>query len=405
MKRLLSEAPWLTLERTRRIALVFGIFALLVVGGDAWLHTKAGVTDAAGEQLGRDFVNYWAGAHLAAQGHAVRVYDIAGFLKFEHAHTAANANFKWYSYPPTTLLLTLPLALLDFVPALICWLLAGVLAYAALLARVLGWRWGLSAAFATPASFMNTIFGQNGQFSAALLGGGIAFLDRRPWLAGVLIGMLCYKPHLAILVPFALAAGGYWRSFVAAAATAAALMAASFFLFGPQTWAAFLHNAPLNALLMEHGVNFWHRMPTIFAAARLAGFGIGAAWAIQAVSALAVCGLTVKVWRSGATLERKGAVLILATFIATPYAWDYDLVILTLAVVWLAAEGARRGFRPWEKTALAATIISPLIFSPLGEATHVQIGPLVMGWLLWLAARPVLARRSGFSDAMLEAQA
>jgi hypothetical protein len=81
------------------------------------------------------------------------------------------------------------------------------------------------------------------------------------------------------------------------------------------------------------------------------------------------------------------------------------LVILTLAVVWLAAEAARRGFQPWEKIALAATIIAPLIFSPLGEATHIQIGPLVMGWLLWLAARPVLARRSSFSDAMLEAQA
>jgi hypothetical protein len=401
----LSRADWLDAARIRRIALIFGVLALGATGADAWLHTRAGLTDAQGVQLGRDFVNYWAGAHLAAEGHAAGVYDIDGFLKIQHAHTAANAQFKWYSYPPTTLLLTLPLALMDFVSALVVWLLAGILAFAALLARALGRRWGLLAAFATPASFMNAISGQNGQFSAVLLGGGIAFLERRPWLAGMLIGLLCYKPHLAILVPFALAAGGYWRSFAAAAATAAVLIAASFFQFGPQTWQAFLHNAPLNALLMEYGVNFWHRMPTMFAAARLAGLGIGAAWAIQAVSALVVCGLTIKVWRSGASVERKGAVLILATFLATPYAWDYDLVILTLAVVWLAAEAARRGFQPWEKIALAATIIAPLIFSPLGEATHIQIGPLVMGWLLWLAARPVLARRSSFSDAMLEAQA
>lgn len=399
----LSRADWLNAARVRRIALIFGVLALAAISADAWLHTRAGVTDAGGVQLGRDFINYWAGAHLAATEHAAHVYDIDGFLRFQRAHTAANAQFKWYSYPPVTLLLTLPLALMDFITAFAFWLVAGVLAYALLLARTLGWRWGLLAAFATPASFINAISGQNGQFSALLLGGGILFLDSRPWLAGVLIGLLSYKPHLAILVPFALVAGGYWRSFAAAAVTVAVLIITSLFLFGPQTWLAFLHNAPLNALLMEHGTNFWHRMPTVFAAARLEGLNITAAYVIQSISAIVACVVTIWAWRSDAALERKGAVLILATFLATPYAWDYDLVVLTLAVAWLTAGAVRRGFQPWEKIAMAATIACPLILSPVGTATHIQIGPLVIGWLLWLAARPVLARRSGFSDAMLEA--
>jgi len=41
-------------------------------------------------------------------------------------------------------------------------------------------------------------------------------LERRPVAAGLLFGLLCYKPHFGLLVPVALASGGYWRSFAAA---------------------------------------------------------------------------------------------------------------------------------------------------------------------------------------------
>lgn len=391
---ILSQAKWLTIKRVCRIAVIFGILALVAVSADAWLHTRAGLANAAGEQLGRDFVNYWSGAHLAAHGHATKVYDINAFVKYERAHTAANADFKWYSYPPTTLLLSLPLAIMNFGSALIFWLVLGVVACAMLLARTLDWRMALLAAFATPASFMNAISGQNGQFSAALLGGGVLFLDRNPRLAGVFFGMLCYKPHLAILVPFALAAGRYWRSFMAAAATMLTLIAISALLFGPTSWSAFAHNAPLNALLMEHGNSFWHRMPTVFAMARLMGGGIFAAYGAQIVSAVAAGALTVWVWRGGVSLERKGAILILATFLTTPYAWDYDLVALTFAVVWLAAKAGCEGFRPWEKIALAATITMPMILSPIATATHLQLGPAVLWCALLLTAWPA-TRPSG----------
>ena len=50
------------------------------------------------------------------------------------------------------------------------------------------------------------------------------FFLRRPVLAGALLGALVIKPHLALLVPFWLAAGGQWRAFAAAAASAAGLL-------------------------------------------------------------------------------------------------------------------------------------------------------------------------------------
>jgi hypothetical protein len=363
MLAILRQADWLNGPRLRRIALIFVVLAGASLAMDFRRHTSAGVTDRSGEQLGRDFVNYWSGARLAAHGQADLVYDIGAFVRYERKQTAANAYFKWYSYPPTALLLSLPLAGLGFVPALAAWLLSGLLLCAALLARTLDWRMALLAALATPAALINALWGQNGQFSAALLAGGILLLESRPSLAGLLFGLLCFKPHLAVLVPLALAAAGRRRTFAAAAATVAAL-SAGVFLLGDDVWAGFLHNAPINAGLLEHEDSIWHRMPTMFAAVRLAGGGIGLGYTAQAVSAVAAAWLTVRIWRGGGGQPIKGAALLFATFLVTPYAWDYDLVVLTFAVVWYAKEAAHGGFLPWEKIILAGILVMPLLSHP-----------------------------------------
>jgi hypothetical protein len=390
----LADAPWLTEQRIRRVALIFAGLTLVTLAGSAWFHTRAGVTSAAGEYLGADFINYWAGAHLAAHGHAAAAYDIDGFMAWQRAHSASNAQVKWYSYPPTALLLSLPLALFGFKTGLVAWLVAGWGVCFLLLKRILSWPAAMLASFAAPASFINALSGQNGQFSAALLCGGVLLLDSNPLMAGLLFGLLCFKPHLAILVPVALAAGGYWRAFAASAITALAVTAASLLLFGDGAWLAFLHNAPLNTWLMEQNTGLWHRMPTVFAMTRFLGGPVIAAYGLQIVSAIAAIILVIRCWRSAVSTGTKGAVLVLATFVATPYAWDYDLVSLTFAIAWLAADGLKNGFRPWEKSLLAFAGAIPLILSPLGAATHLQIGPLVLWPMLLLAAGVFCKKRS-----------
>ena len=385
----LFRGDWLTAERIRRIGAIFAVLSLIVLGGDAWLHTSRGLTDADGQQLGRDFVNYWAGAHLAADGQAAQVYDINGFLDYQRSQTAPNAHFKWYSYPPTALILSLPLAALNFTPALIFWLVSGIALCAVLLSRILDWRMALLAAFATPASLVNALWGQNGQFTAALLCGGLLVLRHHPVLAGMLFGMLCFKPHLAILIPVALAVGGYWRAFATAGITVLAISGGAF-LLDPAAWAGFLKNAPINAGLLEIGDSMWHRMPTTFAAIRLAGGEITIAYLGQILSALTAIAATIWIWRYNAAYTVKASALVIATFLVTPYAWDYDQVALAFVAAWLAAEGVRHGCQPGEKIVLALNIAAPLIYSPLAAASHIQIGPLALWLLLGLVARRAL---------------
>ena len=92
---------------------------------------------------------------------------------------------------------------------------------------------------ATSATFWCVSMGQNGLLNAALLGAGLLMIPSRPALAGVCIGLLSYKPHLGLLIPFALAAAGLWRTFAVAAATTLALALVSIPLFGVSSWIAF----------------------------------------------------------------------------------------------------------------------------------------------------------------------
>ena len=76
----------------------------------------------------------------------------------------------------------------------------------------------LLLALAFPAVFVNIGHGHNGFLTAALIGAGLLMLDRRPILAGILFGLMAYKPQFGVLIPLVLAATGRWRAFLAARA-------------------------------------------------------------------------------------------------------------------------------------------------------------------------------------------
>ena len=74
-----------------------------------------------------------------------------------------------------------------------------------------------------------------------------------------------------LVVAVALIFGGHWRAFTAAAATVVLLVVGSIALLGADVWLAFLHMMAVQRQIMEIGVWGWHRIPTIFAAMRMAG--------------------------------------------------------------------------------------------------------------------------------------
>ncbi len=380
------------LETLASIWIVVAAIALTVEFSN---YLEAGLTDGNGYPLGHDFINTWAGAKLAALGRTGEIYDFAAFHAFQRSVVGADIQMYHYSYPPVMAVLSLPLAAVPYVPALAVWLIGGVVAFTLALRCAFPWPRALLLALATPALFISLLAGQNGAWSAALLGGGLCLLDRRPTRAGVLLGLLVFKPHLGLLIPLALAAGRHWRAVAAATATVLLLCAAGLAMFGVEGWAAYLERAGiLRAAILEDGTGVWHRMVSIFVAARRLGAGLDVAYLLQAVAALIAALSVIGVWLSDVPSRIKYAVLVVGGFLATPYLQDYDLVVATFVAAWaLQATRDSSILRPDRGglAALACLIILPMVAAPVGKLTGLAIGGVVItvvfAYLLRLAFR------------------
>jgi hypothetical protein len=364
--------------RLRLVAWIWIGIAALTYLIDLQQQTRDGLSDGLGRPFGDDFVNYWSGAVLAFHGRAAEVYDFAAFHAFEQTVTALGLKYYHYSYPPVLLLLTLPLAVIPYVPALFIWLGATWYAFYRAL-RLTGYAGALLLSLAVPALFVNAIGGQNGAITAALLGGGLMLVDRRPVVAGILLGMMIYKPHLALMLPFALFAGRRWLVMFVTGATAAFLVVISVAFYGADVWLQYQHNvAVLRTVILEDGTGVSHRMVSVFVLARHLGAGVAASYGWQAVAALVAAAFIVRSWWRDEPAHIRNAVLIVGTCLATPYLQDYDLVFGAFVVVWLLqAEKDSQVSPQYIRGANGAILLLPLLNAQIANPSGPSVGPLV----------------------------
>jgi len=245
----------------------------------------------------------------------------------------------------------------------------------------------LPAAAAYPAVFINIGHGQNGFLTAGLLGAALMVL--RPLFAGVLMGLIVYKPQFAAVIPLALLAGSQWRTLAVTAVTAIVLAALSCIIFGVDCWAAFVASTELSRkLLLEQGGVGFEKLQSAFAAVSLLGGNMSMSYVVQgAVSALAVCG-TVWVWRCSENHNIKSAVLLASTALASPYLLDYDLVLLGPAIASFL-EGMADGPRPYDVSFLVFVWIAPLF-----ARTAAHLSGIPVGFLATLTLFALIMRRT-----------
>jgi hypothetical protein len=220
----------------------------------------------------------------------------------------------------------------------------------------------VAAALAAPTTAITLVSGQTGFLAAGLLAGGLRLAGSYPVAAGVLFGLLTYKPQLGLLVPVALTAARLWRSLAAAAATGAALVLVTTLVFGLAIWPSWAAALPgFSRQFAAENSEIVHFIPTVFAALSQLGLAPDLAQAVQWVS---TAGAAVTVWllfRRGPS-ALAGAALMAAALLATPYAFVYDMSFLATAVLWVVADERRRGpeFAPAELAILFVTLAAPV---------------------------------------------
>ncbi|MBV9260197.1 MAG: DUF2029 domain-containing protein [Pseudolabrys sp.] len=331
-----------------------------------------------------DFVNVWAAGKLTLQGLSASAYDWPAHKAMEEVAIghAFDGYFGWH-YPPMFLFAAATLALCSYPLAFAGWLIVTFPAYIAAVRTIIGDRTGYVFALAFPAILSNFIVGQNGFLTAGLLGGTLYFIELRPLLAGILLGLLTYKPHFGLLFPFVLAASGHWRVFIAAGVTAAIIAAASWLAFGTETWIAFFGSIShtSQAFLSDGWANFG-KLQTAFGLTRVFGGSETMAWALQATVALAVAAAVISIWRSKADRDLKAAALGVGTLLATPYLYTYDLVTLAVPLAFLIRLGRRDGFLLHEIPAIAFACaliaVFPFLTLPVGFAAVAIVAVLVV---------------------------
>jgi alpha-1,2-mannosyltransferase len=391
----LPVAHWL--DRRRLLLYTAAIFAVYVALGLLFLSRFPHGVDAQGHSVRPDFVVFWAASRLALSGHAADAYNPALIGAVEHqALPQMQAMGEWV-YPPTFLLLALPLALLPFFWSYLVFMAATLCGYAVVLCRTVGSGAALMPALAFPAVCFNLVEGQNGFLTSALLGGALLLLERSPAWAGLLIALLGIKPQLGLLLPLVLIAAGHWRAFVCAAACSLLFLALGIGVLGYGTLAGFLGSLDGFAAWAASDRGLLLTMPTFFALFRLLGLPTGVALLLHGLVAAAVATAVVWLWRRRGEAALRHAALAAGTLLISPYLLDYDLALLGLAIAWFAVHALRRGWRRGEREMLVLAWLLPL-FTIAARQLQFQFTPILLLALFLMILRRGFELKPG-SDA------
>ena len=386
-------AALLGLAREKPLALAAWLFGFALVfqfgSNDVRYALQHGAWQASpGTLVGRDFVNMFTAGQMMFDRGLAGIYDVATYQAYQAALFDGRVLGHNYSYTPVSFFYVWLFALPPYPAAYVLWIgLTGAAFTFAARPYLRGSGLPTWLAVMTPAALLNVWAGHYGFLFGALWLGAWSLLDSRPRLAGVLVGLMIVKPHLAVMMPLILGARGAWRSFFAAAITVIALIVSSGTLFGWQLWADYVSDTILlQATMVDQTDQFFLRMmPTPYPAFRLAGLVPAAAWLLQATCAVCAIGALMRWMPSDPRLA--GLATATATFLVLPYAFNYDMTIVGIAAVILLHRAPADAPVPRIAAALTLMVPAAVVFT---NGMAMPIAPP----LLLLLLGGLLARQS-----------
>ena len=378
----------LTLAAAVFFVTVEGIYIASWPAPSFWLPTM----DSLSAAFGRDFLNTWMGGRSAFAGGPAPWFDAQTYNAVLRdmlgpAYPQATQQPYYWSYPPHLILFIWPFGLLPYLPAFVAWCGLGLAGFVAA-ARAGGVeRRYLPFLAVAPAVTVNVFFGQNGFVTSGLLVFGLAMLDRRPILAGVMFGILTIKPQLGLLLPLVLLLTGRWRVIAAAAATAAFLVALTAWLYGIDVWVGYLTKVGAQqAWLLHHASGLiLSQNPSALYAARRLGLSLDLAWMVQILTSALTLAAVAWTFARRRDPVLSQALLVTAVFLVTPYSFCYDMVVLGWI---LALLRQRQDNAPLDHGLILAVWVLPLAMMLIGVALDINVAfPLLAAFAIRLLVR------------------
>lgn len=309
---------------------------------------------------GRDYIAFWSASYLANTGHASEAYDHHSINLIAKSIDPLVGDFGWF-YPPTYQATIYPLAKVEYRLSFILFFILSLSVFTISIKLISQKRLGLVDALAFPATSVSLFFGQNSLLTAGILLLGLYNLKEKPVISGIFFGILTIKPHLALLLPVALAVGRYWTALISFIVTTLVIIAYSIILLDSTTWLIFFEKIDTPKNLLETGALPWRVMTSIFSNARILGLNVDASYLAHLIFSLVVIFALIYVWKKTTDLALRGSILVLATLGLSPYMYDYELTWLAIPLALLFSRGKNLGWLPMEVSILMLVWLTPLI--------------------------------------------
>lgn len=350
-----------------------------------WQHEIGFMTLA---PIGRDFVNFWLGGHIAATGNLDLLVDWFGYndLLNQILHRQAEEMF-FFSYPPNLLPFLVPFGVIHHLPAVILWTALNLFCIERAVRLLTPDRWIALAACLSPATLMMVAFGHFTGVLALLATFILRHGQARPVVAGVCLGLMTVKPQFAAVFGLFLLGVGYWRAVLVSVPVMLALIGVSVLAFGIKPWINFFEaTVPLHSrMISEFFYGSLMVVVSVYCGARLIGLPGWAANGLQAVFSLVVLAKSVLLFRRRGPDACAIAIVLFAVIAALPYFNCYDLAIFAPAMTVALFEDAGRDDLPFLSLPGALLLwLAPVYAVPFGMQGWAIVQPILAALLLAL---------------------
>lgn len=315
-------------KRTMYVRIIIAGLAV-VVGAKAFRFFDGGFWNAG---KATDFGAFYIVAQRVWRGDVDLTYHFASFIRMQTEASQDVVGFMPWTYPPHFDLVLSPLAFMPGWTAYLLFTSITLAAYLVTLRAIAANHFALVLIIMFPAIVTTIGSGQNGFLTGTLMGLACIHAERRQAIAGFALGAMVIKPHLAVAAWVYMLLAQRWTAIAVAATMIVATSLICTVAFGPHIWWAWLEAVRESAAYLEQGRYPLFRMVSAYATLHTIGASsTGAFWGQVAVACLALGTLTFRAGRAPTSRSTLGVVALTSVMIS-PYAYDYDLPILGIAL-------------------------------------------------------------------------
>ena len=343
-----------TRERVRRYpATIFVVFFVVWLGGYL-LGSKDRVLDAWGKFLGNDFVAFYTGGRFLLEGRLDVLYDLETQHIFQASLTASGeiAQTSPFINPPFAVVWYTPFAALgDYLFALVAWFVCG-LALFLLAAKSVHEKGDASSPrvmiaqlLLAPPFLLWLGYGQATAIVFFVLAVSYGAMRRGRWVgSGAVLGMLAFKPQLALGLVLVIVGRRKWGALCAGACVLALWIGLGFVLSPGAMWQWWSRSSEWAAMLRAESYPAWG-VCSIYGFYNLLVYPL-VPWladVLTALSSLLLLGwlgrciwrVRDEAWESEAVQATVAIVLMCAPLLAVQY-YTYDLLLGVLSI-WIVS--------------------------------------------------------------------